>query len=99
MAYFDKLIERIGQLYDEDAVHRKGFAIRDATPALAGSNAVSEMGELLVELELCRREALEVEFADVMAALVHMSIMLQLPLERVEELAIQKIEQRFTARA
>ena len=76
-----KLAARIRELYQNDAVHRKGFRIRAATPELAAANAVEEVGELMVELVLeqlgriNKPEAKEDELADVLAVVVHLAMM------------------------
>ena len=82
-----RVIEKIRQLYRDNARHRKGFYILDATPTLAASNAVEELGELLVELALGTRhrsmrtaedvERQRDELADVVGVVIHLAVMLE----------------------
>ncbi len=90
-----ELIAAIDDLYFRDAVHRKGFRIREATPELAAANAVEELGELLVELVLKRPEKAREELVDVVAIVAHLSIMLNVPWSELEQEAINKINLRF----
>ena len=91
-----ELEQAIKWLYDNDAEHRKGFRIRNATSTLACANAVEELGELLVELTLGRPEQARAELVDVFAIVCHLSMLLNYDLDELEQAAIKKLKRRFS---
>lgn len=105
----NKMLKLIDDLYDRDAHHRKGFAIRDATPTLAAASGCNEMGELATALEIVRINsegaitpqgfgrvpAIREELADVYAIVVHLCYMLDIGPEELEQIAIAKVKLRF----
>jgi NTP pyrophosphatase (non-canonical NTP hydrolase) len=93
-----ELLEAIRWLYYQDAVHRKGFRIREATAELAASNGVEELGELLVELVLKRPEQAREELVDVVAIVAHLTILMNADWEELEREAIAKIRKRFSVK-
>lgn len=105
---FDKLEAAIKELCKQDAVHRKGFRIREATPELALANMTEELGEYMVarllEKDDITREPAEAiaELADVLAVFIHLLIMvtdehwLTNPIH-LETVAIAKLKKRFKA--
>lgn len=103
---FELLAAKIHNLYYQQAIHRKGFRINDATPQLAASNTVEELGELLTAMVLNDRLAVQEELGDVLAVVLHLVLMLQRPeehelaqpedLDLLEQVAIAKLELRFT---
>ena len=97
MENMHNLVLVIKALQQKGAVHRKGFDINEATPSLAVANAVEELGELLVAYELQGRhsEQVQEEAADVLAVFVHLCMLLNFDLDRLEQCAIKKVLTRF----
>jgi NTP pyrophosphatase (non-canonical NTP hydrolase) len=101
----ERLVDKIKQLYRDNAYHRKGFYIRDATPSLAAANSVAELGEYLTAKALGDEREAKVELADVLAVVTHLILMEEddmtvdngaMGLDAIIDRAISKLNQRFS---
>lgn len=92
------LLDKIADLYDANAVHRRGFAIRELRPLDVINSLRNELIELEEAIIAKDRTHQAEEMADVFAIALHLAVLIEnkdYSLRRLETRAIAKLDKRW----
>ena len=94
----DKLIEKVRQLYEADAIHiKRGFRVRTEGSLMVASNhLIEEAVELQAELLFGEKPAQVEEAGDLLTLFCHILKRGDISLEEVVDSAVEKAERNYT---